>query len=156
MMQLNTSRARSKNMAAIRQHGTVPEQRVRKVLNDLRIRYRTNVRSLPGSPDIANRKQGFAILVHGCYWHRHQGCHRASLPKTNADFWKAKLRANVVRDRGVLRKLAGAGLHTLVIWECETRDEKRLRKKVNQFVNSYGLRPSKQIAARRVDFPIIL
>lgn len=139
-MILKTSPQRSRNMAAVRQHGTTPELRVRRVLSDFGVRYRTNVRSLPGAPDLANKTAGFAILVHGCYWHRHRGCRRATIPKRNAAFWRKKLEGNVLRDRAITQALVRRGLKTLVIWECETKDERMLRKKLRGIIALAGRR----------------
>jgi DNA mismatch endonuclease (patch repair protein) len=129
-MNRTPSPQRSRNMAAVRQHGTTPELRVRRALSNLGIRYRTNVRSLPGAPDLANQTTGFAVLVHGCYWHRHSGCRRATMPKSNSAFWKAKLSGNVARDRNVINELKKRRLQPLVIWECETKDDRILKKKL--------------------------
>lgn len=113
----------SQRMAGVRQKNTSPELAVRRALTALGLRYRINNRDLPGSPDIANRSQRWAVFVHGCYWHRHEGCHRATTPKRNRDFWVAKFAANVARDARALAALQDLGYVTVVIWECETKDE---------------------------------
>jgi DNA mismatch endonuclease (patch repair protein) len=119
--------ATSERMGRIRQRDTAPEQAVRRALTRLGLRYRVTNRDLPGSPDIANRKRRWAIFVHGCYWHRHDGCGRATTPKRNREFWVAKFEANVARDRAAISALELLGYRALVIWECETIDAMELR-----------------------------
>lgn len=113
-------------MAGVRQKGTKPELVVRRVLSTLGHRYRIHNRELPGSPDIANRSRGWAVFVHGCFWHRHEGCRRATTPKRNAAFWHAKFERNVQRDRESVAALERRGYFVAVIWECETRDRENL------------------------------
>lgn len=109
---------------------TKPELVVRRVLRELGLSYRIGVESLPGSPDIANRKRRWAIFVHGCYWHHHSGCRRATLPKNNREWWVAKFAANRERDARKVADLENRGMHVLVVWECETGDEERLRERL--------------------------
>lgn len=125
-------------MGRVRQHGTGPELEVRRALRDLGVSYRLNVRGLPGSPDIANRRRGFAIFVHGCYWHRHAGCRRATTPKRNRDFWLAKFEANLARDARNIEALRAAGFRVLVVWECETGQPNRLIGALRSFLRSRG------------------
>jgi DNA mismatch endonuclease, patch repair protein len=115
-------------MQSVRRRGTKPELCVRRVLSDLKIRYRVNVRGLPGSPDIANAARHFAIFVHGCFWHRHPGCRHASTPATNGAFWEAKFEANVRRDRRKKRVLREMGYRVLVVWECQASDPSLARR----------------------------
>lgn len=117
--QLWTTCESSVRMARIRTKGTEPELEVRRALTALGVRYRVNNRDLPGSPDIANRSKKFVVFVHGCYWHRHTGCVRATTPKTNAGFWQAKFIRNVERDASALIELHRMGYKTSVVWECE-------------------------------------
>lgn len=111
----------SRRMAAIRREDTQPELFVRRALTSLGVRYRVRNADLPGSPDIANRAGRWAILVHGCYWHRHDGCPRTSTPKRNVEFWLDKFADNVARDARVERALVEGGYRVLIIWECETK-----------------------------------
>lgn len=113
---------RSALMRRVRQRNTPAELQVRRVLHAVGGRFRANVRDLPGSPDIANRVKRRAIFVHGCYWHRHQGCSRATLPSRNREFWQAKFADNVRRDRRKEQELRAFGFEVLTIWECETMD----------------------------------
>src|SRR5437762_9074643 len=85
---------RSYLMSRVRQRGTDAELAVAAALRQLGISYRLNVTSLPGSPDFANRRRKWTVFVHGCFWHQHTGCKRATVPKTNADFWRDKFHAN--------------------------------------------------------------
>lgn len=111
--------ARSRLMSRVRQQGTDPEIFVRSVLWSMGGRYRVNDRSLPGSPDISNKTRRKVVFVHGCFWHAHQGCRRATLPKRNRRFWQAKFEANRERDRRKEYRLREMGFDILVIWECE-------------------------------------
>jgi len=112
----------SARLGRVRQHGTTPELQVRRILTELGLRYRVHNRDLPGSPDMANRKRRWAVFVHGCFWHRHEGCAKATTPKRNADFWKAKFSANEERDARAMRALEGMDYRVAVIWECELED----------------------------------
>lgn len=129
----------SVRMGGIRQKDTTPEMTVRKALSALGLRYRVRNRDLPGSPDIANRAHRWVVFVHGCYWHRHTDCHRATTPKRNAAFWCAKFDANVARDERVIDALRAAGYHVQVVWECQTKDAANLVRL---------LKPTRQAASR--------
>ena len=113
---------RSWNMSRIRSKNTKPELIVRKVLHNSGIRYRLHARNLPGKPDLSNKSKKFAIFVNGCFWHQHKGCKRASIPKSNTDYWIPKLEKNVNRLRETLETLDTMGYRTAVIWECEVND----------------------------------
>lgn len=115
---LSTDPDRSALMRRVRQKRTGPEEALASMLKEFGVGYRRNVRSLPGSPDFANRKRGWAIFVMGCFWHHHTGCKRATIPKNNRDFWMAKFRANRKRDAAKLRQIRLLGLRPLVAWEC--------------------------------------
>ena len=112
---------RSRIMRAVRRRDTVPEVRLRHALHRMGLRYRLHVRSLPGSPDIVFATPRVVVFVHGCYWHRHEGCRLASTPKSNADFWRVKFRDNVVRDRRIVEQLESDGWVVLVAWQCEVQ-----------------------------------
>jgi DNA mismatch endonuclease Vsr len=116
-------------MARVRQRGTKAEQAVAVVLRSRRVAYRKNVRSLPGSPDFANKRRKWAVFVQGCFWHQHTGCGRATLPKTNAEFWRDKFAANRKRDSAAVRSLRSRGYKVVLIWECElAKSEQKLGK----------------------------
>jgi DNA mismatch endonuclease (patch repair protein) len=104
----------------VRQRDTRAELVVRNILwCVLGARYRTRNRDLPGSPDIANRSRRWAVFVHGCFWHHHRGCYRATIPKRNRAFWLDKFQANRARDARALRRLRRLGFRCLVVWECQ-------------------------------------
>lgn len=124
----------SRRLAAIRQHGTGPELVVRRLVFRTGHRYRVENRDLPGSPDLANRARHWVIFVHGCFWHAHPGCRRATIPKRNAAFWSKKFQENRSRDERVLRRLSDAGFRTLVVWECELDQTRSLRRRVERFL----------------------
>lgn len=103
-----------------RREGTEPELRVRRALTRLGQRYRLQASDLPGKPDLVNRARRWALFVHGCYWHQHPGCPRATVPTANREWWLAKFEANQRRDAAKLEALREAGFHVVVVWECET------------------------------------
>lgn len=105
-------------MAANQRRDTKPELIVRRHLHAAGFRYRLDVRKLPGSPDIVLLSYNAAIFVHGCFWHRHQGCARAAVPKSNTDFWDAKFQTNIERDKRSIQALLDLGWRVKVVWEC--------------------------------------
>lgn len=118
MTDIMNSQIRSKVMANIRGRDTKPELFLRRALHAQGFRFRVNLRRLPGSPDIVLTKWRAAVFVHGCFWHRHDGCRKATTPSTNTDFWTAKFGANVARDQRALDSLAALKWRTAVVWEC--------------------------------------
>ena len=121
-----TDAATRARMSRQPQRGTAPERAVRAVLRDLGYGYRVNVTGLPGSPDLANRSRGWVIFVHGCFWHQHAGCPRATIPKRNREWWQAKLDRNRIRDQEKVLRLEQLGYDVLVVWECMTKDPSQL------------------------------
>lgn len=113
-------------MSRVAGKNTSPEMRVRKAAHAMGLRYALHKKGLPGTPDVAFVSRKVALYVHGCFWHRHEGCRLASVPKSNADFWQAKFQRNVTRDRRVQNELEAKGWRTAVIWECETRNAEKL------------------------------
>ena len=112
---------RSRMMAGIRGRDTKPELVLRKGLHALGFRYSLNRKDLPGKPDLVFRKYDAVVFVHGCFWHRHEGCKLASVPATNPEFWQNKFARNVERDRENVAALRDAGWRTGIIWECALR-----------------------------------
>jgi len=119
-------------MAGIRGKNTRPEMIVRRALHAMGLRYRLGGCGLPGKPDLVFRRQRKAVFVHGCFWHRHQGCQHATTPSTREDFWAAKFAANVERDRRVQAELRELGWWVHVIWECELRDAESRKVRLDQ------------------------
>lgn len=112
-------------MSAIRSKNTRPEMLVRRFLFSRGFRYRLNVSSLPGRPDIVLRKYKTVIFVNGCFWHGHEYCKYFILPKTNIPFWKNKIERNRSRDKKVQRQLAAMGWHCITVWECQLKKSVR-------------------------------
>jgi DNA mismatch endonuclease (patch repair protein) len=129
----NVTPERSALMKRVRQKNTKPELMVRQVLSELGARFRVNVKTLAGSPDIANKTLGKAIFVHGCFWHRHLNCRKYRLPENNRDFWDAKFEANVYRDEKKIQTLRAAGMDVLVVWECELKQPIILKENLRAF-----------------------
>jgi DNA mismatch endonuclease (patch repair protein) len=126
---------RSANMRAVRSRNTLPEIRVRQIAHRLGYRFRLHRRELPGKPDIVFPRRRKAIFVHGCFWHQHKGCRRASVPQSNRRFWRTKLARNSARDGEQVVALSRCGWRALVVWECETKDEKRLTARLRRFLS---------------------
>lgn len=105
-------------MSKIKHENTTPELMVRKYLFSQGLRFRTNVRSLPGSPDIVLKKYATVIFIHGCFWHGHF-CRAGRRPRSNEAYWIPKLNANIERDRRKISELEDAGWKVLVVWQCE-------------------------------------
>ena len=117
------SEQRSRNMSAIKSKNTKPEIKVRKILHSMGYRFRLHKKDLPGSPDIVLPKYKTVIFVHGCFWHRHENCKYASTPKTRQEFWEAKFRENINRDKLNQENLSSKGWKIIVVWECEINDK---------------------------------
>lgn len=121
MSDIKSPEERSLNMAKIRSMDTKPESWFRKKLFERGYRYRKNVSNVQGHPDAWLAKYNTAVFVHGCFWHRHEGCKYAYMPKSRTEFWTEKFRKNVERDQKVRNELAAEGTKTLVIWECTVK-----------------------------------
>ena len=113
-------------MANIRGRNTRPELAVRRTAHGLGLRFRLHRRDLPGSPDLLFPGRRTAVFVHGCYWHRHNGCKYTYTPKSNVEFWVNKLQTNVARDIRTKQELEARGWNVVVIWECETESNETL------------------------------
>lgn len=116
----HSKEVRSKNMSHIRSTNSKPEEKVRKYLFSQGLRYRKNVRKLPGCPDIVLPKYKTVIFVNGCFWHYHN-CGRFAWPKSNEEYWYKKIKRNVERDISNTKILEQKGWQVLVIWECELK-----------------------------------
>lgn len=111
---------RSRNMSHIRSNNTIPEVTVRKYLFSKGFRYRINVRSLPGCPDIVLPKYKTVVFVNGCFWHKHN-CSRFVWPSSNREYWEPKILRNVERDVKNQKQLSELGWHVIVVWECQLK-----------------------------------
>ena len=129
-----TPTERSEMMRRVRGKDTKPEIQVRRLLHRLGYRYRLHARELPGIPDIVFRPRKSAIFVHGCFWHRHQGCKMARMPKSRVDYWASKLEANKSRDVRHQEELDRLGWRVLIVWECETGDADALAGRLTAFL----------------------
>jgi len=127
---------RSAVMRAVRSTDTAPERAVRAAVCALGYgrRYRLQGAQLPGRPDLVFSSLGKVIFVHGCFWHGHSCKRGARQPKDNAAYWRAKVARNRARDAASLRALRAAGWSPLIVWECETRDEAGLSRKLQRFL----------------------
>lgn len=114
---------RSKMMSNIRGRDTKPEMLVRRTLHAAGFRFRLHDRLMPGRPDIVLPKYRVAILVHGCFWHRHEGCRFCTTPATRPEFWHDKFASNVKRDARNLDLLVSSGWRVATIWECALRQK---------------------------------
>ena len=125
MADIKSKESRSYNMSRIKGKGTKPEELVRKYLFSRGFRYRKNDKRLPGSPDIVLPKYRTVIFINGCFWHKHEGCKYFVWPKDNAEFWKAKIPANVMRDERKQTELIAQGWNVIIVWECELKKDRR-------------------------------
>ena len=112
---------RHRNMVAIHSASTGPELRLRRALWRQGFRYRVNDKRLPGRPDIVLPKYRTVVFVHGCFWHGHKDCRYYTVPKTNTEFWVAKVARNQERDQEVWRKLEAKGWSVIIVWECQLK-----------------------------------
>ena len=135
MVDVLTRKQRSFNMSRIRDKNTSPELTVRRILHSLGYGYRLHVRDLPGCPDIVLPKHQALIFVHGCFWHMHNCRYGRVTPKTNAGFWQKKRSGNVERDKRQ-RRLLRKEWSVLTVWECETRDVRKLSLRLTRFLVS--------------------
>ena len=129
------SDVRSHIMASVPQRNTTPEMAVRLVTHGLGFRYRLHRRDLPGTPDIVFSRLNKVIFVHGCFWHRHVGCHLTTTPKTRVAFWQRKFADNVRRDELKAQQLRKLGWNVLTIWQCETKDTLGLERLLMKFLS---------------------
>jgi DNA mismatch endonuclease (patch repair protein) len=121
-------------MSLVKSSNSKAEMIVRRALFGLGYRYRLHKKGILGTPDIAFVGRRKLIFVNGCFWHRHPGCKKARIPKSNSEFWRTKLEMNQVRDLRVHRMLTEQGWSILVVWECETNDKVGLIARLTQFM----------------------
>lgn len=129
-------------MQRVRHQGTPAERTVAEICRTLGLRYRLNVKSLPGTPDLANKRKRWAIFVNGCFWHHHEGCKFATMPARNADFWRDKFAANRARDARKAKELRQAGFRVLVVWQCEAKERRALTRRLSNLQKARVVNPS--------------
>ena len=134
-MDIKSPEERSKNMAAIHSKNTKPEIYLRKLLFARGYRYGVNSKSVPGHPDIYMKKYNTAVFVHGCFWHRHEGCKYAYMPKSRVEFWLKKFEANVKRDELVRKELASKKIKVLIVWECTIKRMEKDKKTEEEVIS---------------------
>lgn len=127
---------RRRLMSAILGRDTKPELTVRRLLHRLGYRFRVNMRQFSARPDILFPARHKAIFVNGCFWHGHEACRSGRTPKTRREYWGAKLAANKARDARVLEELRANGWESLVLWECQLRDEAALADRLTDFLGA--------------------
>lgn len=120
-MDNHSPKVRSYNMSQIKSTNTNPEEMVRKYLFSKGLRYRKNVKTLPGKPDIVLSKYKTIIFVNGCFWHGHSGCKYFVMPKSNTNYWKEKIEKNIERDRKNYNNLSEIGWNVITVWECQLK-----------------------------------
>lgn len=148
MAQVSRSR-KSAEMARVRTRDTAPELAVRSVLHHAGFRFRLHERNLPGTPDIVLPRHRLAIFVHGCFWHGHECCPRAALPKTRPEFWRHKIARNAERDQAAEGDLRALGWRTLTIWSCEVGSGQAVAARLGESLDMAG-RPIREASPRRV------
>jgi len=140
--ELATTRRDSVRMAGVRRSGTSAEVRLRTAARAAGVRLAPPRRRLPGSPDLVSLKLRLAVFVHGCFWHGHVGCVRATVPKRNRTFWIAKFQRNRARDRAVVTELRQRGFRVLTVWECEVANPISLTRRVRSIARLSTVRPT--------------
>lgn len=136
MVDVFTKSKRREIMSRVRARDTAPELKVRSLIHGLGYRFRLHRRDLPGNPDIVLPRLNKIVFVHGCFWHGHARCSRASLPATNVAFWREKIEGNKKRDLRVRRQLRRLGWSVLIIWQCELREPEQVEQKLQLFLES--------------------
>ena len=154
MADVKTPEQRSRNMAAIKGKDTKPEMIVRKYLFSRGLRFRVQVRKLPGKPDIVLPKYKTAIFVNGCFWHGHEGCKYFRLPKSNVEFWKEKIERNIERDRESMQALLDLGWKVIRVWECELRNKANREETLNKIYTSITSPDGSCYSFEETDVPI--
>jgi DNA mismatch endonuclease (patch repair protein) len=129
-----TKKQRKKCMSKIASKDTKPEILARKALTEKGIRYRLHVKKLFGKPDIVIRKLNLVIFINGCFWHQHENCKYSVMPKRNKSYWKPKLERNIEKQKKDIEKLKKEGWDVKVIWECELKNYKLAKQKIEEIL----------------------
>jgi DNA mismatch endonuclease (patch repair protein) len=122
-------------MQAVKSKNTSPEMQVRRLLHSRGYRFRLHKKNLPGCPDLVFPSKRKVIFVHGCFWHGHTCARGARVPKSNTEYWIAKVDRNRVRDASTKKQLEALGWKELVLWECELRNEPEFLQRVIHFLS---------------------
>ncbi len=150
IMDTMTPEQRHRCMSHIRSTDTKPELRVRRIVRELGYPgYRLHVRGLPGSPDIVFKGRKIVLFVNGCFWHGHSCLGKRGKPATHKKFWTEKITRNKARDKRVVAELRRDGWHVMTIWECELKNEERLRARLDRFLKRCGA-PARHPPAREI------
>ena len=144
MTDIVNSKRRSAMMACIGGRDTAPELAVRRIAHRMGLRFRLHRKDLPGRPDLVFPKHRLVVFVHGCFWHRHEECKYAYTPKSRIGFWAKKFASNVARDARQEAALKALGWQVLVIWECETKDEVAVERKLATIIHREGSPPQRE------------
>jgi len=128
---------RSDIMRRVHSTDTTPERKMRSLLHKLGYRFRIHRLDLPGKPDIILPKRRTVVFVHGCFWHRHQGCPRTTTPASRQEYWLPKFKRTVDRDKKNQEELRQQGWNVVVVWECETKDMQKLAALLPRLIDSY-------------------
>lgn len=154
MADVMTPEQRSRCMAAVKGKDTKPEMIVRKYLFSRGMRFRVQVRKLPGTPDIVLPKYKTVIFVNGCFWHGHEDCKYFRLPKSNIEFWKEKIERNIERDRESMQALLDLGWKIIRVWECELRNKANRENTLNKIYKSITSSESTRYSFEETDIPM--
>lgn len=154
MTDIKTIEERSRNMAAIKGKDTKPEMIVRKYLFSRGLRFRVQVRKLPGTPDIVLPKYKIVVFVNGCFWHGHEGCKYFRLPKSNVEFWREKIERNIERDKESMKTLFDLGWKVIRVWECELRNKANREAILNKIYNSITTSGNSGYSLEETDIPM--
>lgn len=138
---------RSRIMSRIRAKNTGPEMAVRRLVYGAGYRYRLHGKKLPGTPDLVFTTRHKVIFVHGCFWHNHDDCALARIPKSHQDFWETKLQGNKARDARQYARLCEMGWEVMVIWECELKDLDGLKPRIVAFLDTPSIIQAKTTKA---------
>lgn len=128
------SEQRSRNMAQIKGTNTKPEKLVRSLLHSMGYRFRLHNKQIPGKPDIVLPRYKAVVFVHGCFWHGHERCKRATIPATRPEFWEKKISGNKERDKRTVAALEDLGYRCLIVWQCELKDVEALKHRLSDFL----------------------
>jgi len=135
-MSVEDSRITKKRLGAVKSTDTRPEMRVRRLVHAMGYRFRLHRKDLPGKPDIVLPKCKTVILIHGCFWHQHEGCSMAAKPKRNKKYWNEKFKRNKTRDALRKKQLENLGWKVVTIWECETQKRDELIRKLREVLQN--------------------